>query len=416
MNTEIFRKVSLARLSSPEQLDTMLHIATPKSWLALFALLGILAAATVWGFAGTVTTKVAGQGVVIRSGSVLAVASLGSGRLMDVRVKVGDHVRANQVIATVAQPALLEKIRNTEAQIADSEASRTRMLGLNGSSTKLRLAAIERQRASLDQQLEELESQRRLTSEQVPVDQELLAKGLITKQQTYQTRQRLMSIASQIAAVKAQITQLNSARYETENQGVQPEEESRERLTALKRGLQSLRKELDYSLEVVTPYSGEVLEIQMTPGTLVSSATPIISVQPSVKELEAVVYVPASDSKSVRTGLDVELSPTVVKREEFGFIRARVTSVADFPATEAAMMRLFENAALLRSIMSKGPVTEVRVRLIQDPGTTSGFQWSSGKGAPITLSGGTMCTAQIVTREQPPATLVIPKIKELLGL
>jgi HlyD family secretion protein len=416
MNTDIFRKVSLARLSSPEQLDTMLHISSPKAWVALAALFGVLAAATVWGLTGTVTTKVAGKGVVIRSGGVMNVASLGSGRLSELRVNVGDKVKANQVIATVAQPALLEKIRSTEAGIADSQAARARMLEVRDSSTRLRLDTIERQRASLDQQLKELESQQRLTSEQVPVDEELLAKGLITRQQTYQTRQRLMSIASQMAGLRAQLTELNSARYETETQGVQSELESRNRLTDLKRGLESLRKELGYSLDVVTPYSGEVLEIKMRPGALVSSATPIISVQPDVRELEAVLYVNASDSKSVRTGMEVELSPAVVKREEFGFMRATVLAGADFPATEAALMRVFENTALLQSLMSKGPITEVRVRMLEDPGTPSGYRWSSGQGAPVTISGGTICTAQIVTREQPPASLVIPKIKELLGL
>jgi HlyD family secretion protein len=416
MNAEIFRKVSLARLSSPEQLDTMLHVSNPKSWLALIALLGILAAATFWGFGGTVTTKVAGQGVVIRGGGVMDVASLGSGRLVELRVNVGTKVKAAQVIAIVAQPALLEKIRGMEAEIADNEAARSHMLEVRNSSARLRLDALERERASFEQQLKELESQRQLTSEQVPVDEELLAKGLITRQQTYQTRQRLMSIASQLAGVRAQMTQLNSARYEAETQGVEAELESRNRLTDRRRGLESLRKELGYSLQVVTPYSGEVLEIKMPVGALVSSSTPIISVQPDVRELEAVVYVPAGDSKSVRAGMTVELSPTVVKREEFGFIRARVASVAGFPATEAALMRLFENAALLQSFMSKGPITEVRVRMLEDASTPSGYRWSSGKGAPVTISGGTLCTAQVVTREQPPASLVIPRIKELFGL
>ena len=37
MNEVLFRKVSLDRLSSPEQLDQLLRVTDPKSWLGLFA-------------------------------------------------------------------------------------------------------------------------------------------------------------------------------------------------------------------------------------------------------------------------------------------------------------------------------------------------------------------------------------------
>ena len=79
-------------------------------------------------------------------------------------------------------------------------------------------------------------------------------------------------------------------------------------------------------------------------------------------------------------------------------------------------MRIFENAPLAQSLTSAGPVTEVRVRMQQDTGTVSGYKWSSAQGAPIKITGGMLCNAQIVTREQRPISLVFPLIKEKLGL
>jgi HlyD family secretion protein len=79
-------------------------------------------------------------------------------------------------------------------------------------------------------------------------------------------------------------------------------------------------------------------------------------------------------------------------------------------------MRIFENAPLARSLASEGPVNEVRVRMLEDPRTPSGFRWSSSEGAPVKITGGMMCMAQIVIREQKPITLVFPMIKETLGL
>jgi HlyD family secretion protein len=105
-----------------------------------------------------------------------------------------------------------------------------------------------------------------------------------------------------------------------------------------------------------------------------------------------------------------------VRREEFGFIRGKVTFVSDYPATEAALQRVFENGPLVRALAGAGPVTEVHVEMEPDPATPSGFRWSSAKGAPIQLSGGTLIAGEVVTREQPPIALVVPFLREKLGI
>jgi HlyD family secretion protein len=167
---------------------------------------------------------------------------------------------------------------------------------------------------------------------------------------------------------------------------------------------------------VVSPYAGQVLEIRVSPGGLVSVGTPIISLQPDVRTLEAVLYVPAEQAKELRAGMDAEILPTTVRREEYGFIRGKVTFVSDYPATEAATMRVFENAPLVQALSSRGPVTEVRVEMAVDAATPSGYKWSSALGAPLTLSGGTLCIGDVVTRRQKPITLVVPELKTALGV
>lgn len=416
MTTDIFRKVSLARLSSPEQLDLMLRVTTPRTWIALAALLLVLGAAAVWGFAGSIATKADGQGVVIRSGHVTNVATLGAGRLLDVQVKVGDLVKANQVIATVAQPALLEKIRIAQAQIEDASGERSRVQSVRSQAVVLQLESIKRQRANYEQEIEDLAVQRRLVTEQVPVDEELLSKGLITKQQVIGTKQKLTMLEGQMSRLRTQLTQLNSTQYQAENEGVKGDLDYQNRIVDLKRNLGALKKELDFAYQVISPYSGQVLEVKVAPGALVSPGTAVISVQPEAKELEAVVYISARKAKGIQVGMDVELSPTIVKREEYGFIRAQVTYVAEYPSTEEALMRIFENNMLARSLAGEGPVTEVRVRMLEDRSTPSGYKWSSSTGAPVKITGGMLCSAQVVTRQQRPISLVFPTIKETLGL
>ena len=49
---------------APDQLDALLHVTTPRRWLALAGLGGLLLAALIWGFFATIPTTVEGQGVI----------------------------------------------------------------------------------------------------------------------------------------------------------------------------------------------------------------------------------------------------------------------------------------------------------------------------------------------------------------
>jgi HlyD family secretion protein len=97
-------------------------------------------------------------------------------------------------------------------------------------------------------------------------------------------------------------------------------------------------------------------------------------------------------------------------------MRGDVVYVGEFPASFDALMRNFQNETLVRSIMAVGPVTELRVTLESDPKTRSGFNWSSSRGPDIKISSGTLCTVQVITRQQSPMSLLFPFFKGKLGL
>ena len=100
---EIFRKVALERLSSPEQLDLMMEVTNTRSWIALTGLGLLLTVALVWAFVGTVPTKVQAQGVLIRPGGVFDIYAQGTGQVGQVLVKEGDTVALGQVVARVSR-------------------------------------------------------------------------------------------------------------------------------------------------------------------------------------------------------------------------------------------------------------------------------------------------------------------------
>lgn len=416
MKKEIFRSAALARMSSPEQLDQLLRVTTSKSWIALLAVLLILATATVWGIVGRLATKCDGKGVVIRAGNLLTARTLSSGQVVEVAVKTGDDVKSGQLIATIAQPSIVDKIRAAEAQLADAEKERDRQQSVREGGMKLELDSVEHQRSTYQQQIKTLQDQEQTIRDQIPVNEELLAKGLITKKQVLALHEQQATLENDIAGIRTQLAQLTSNEFKLQNSGRQMEADGGLRITDLRRNLNLLRNDLDLNTRVFSPYSGHVIEVQAQAGSLVGPGNAILTLEPDVEQIEIVAFVPATSSKDIQPGMPAEVIPSSVRPEEYGFMRGKVVSVAEYPATEEALMRRFQNDSLVKSLASAGPETELHVQLIEDPSTPSGYQWSSKKGAPVRITPATLCGVQIVTREQPPIAMVFPYLKKKLGM
>jgi HlyD family secretion protein len=414
VSEEIFRKSSLDRLSSPDQLDQLLTVSAPRLWLALLAVVALLSAGVVWGFTGSVSYRVAGQGVLVRSRGILSVAATGTGRLVELRVKPDDRVQVNQVIGIVSQPELTQRIRHAEEQVASARTEREEVIAARLQGFAMRIELLKRHRDDLSRDIENSKQEERLAAEQIPVDEHLEAGGVLSKQAVISDRQKLAALQSQTARLQTQLSSIASEQQTLETQMSDSKREMTDRVRDLEQSRRLL--ELDYAetSKVLSPYSGRVLEVKANEGALVTAGAPVISIEPEDKTLEILAYLPSSQVKTVRRGMAAEVSPASVKREEFGFIPGHVIWVADFPTTPEAVMKTLQNEALVKTLAAT-PVTEVRIRLETDTKTKSGFHWSSSRGPSSRVDTGTLVSIQIVTFKRRPASLVLPIFKDALG-
>jgi HlyD family secretion protein len=159
-----------------------------------------------------------------------------------------------------------------------------------------------------------------------------------------------------------------------------------------------------------------VLEILADHGAVVTAGTPLLNVEVLSEDLIAALFVPASAGKKVQFGMPVRVAPSTVKREEYGAMLGRVVWVAEFPSTSPGMTRLLGNAALVAKLMEQGPPIQVNVSLDRDPATPTGFRWSSSHGPSLKISSGTLASGDIIVKEERPITLIIPTLREKLGL
>ena len=58
MSEELFRKKSLDKVKSPENLDDYIRVSNPGVWLLLISVIILLAGACVWGFFGHIDSTV----------------------------------------------------------------------------------------------------------------------------------------------------------------------------------------------------------------------------------------------------------------------------------------------------------------------------------------------------------------------
>ena len=70
MNTEIFRKKSLDRIKSPENLDDCIQVSNPGVWLLLVSVIILLAGACIWSVFGHIDSTVDTE-VYIEDGTVI---------------------------------------------------------------------------------------------------------------------------------------------------------------------------------------------------------------------------------------------------------------------------------------------------------------------------------------------------------
>lgn len=411
----IFREVALERLSSPEQLDQMMQVTTRRGWIALASLGSVLAAALVWGVLGSIPERVGGQGILVRSGGVYEVSSESEGRVADFAVQVGDTIREGQVVARLARPDLAEKIRQARSRVAELDARQGQLAGFGARDTELQAAYLAQSRASLQQSVAASEAALRALKEKVANEEQLVAQGLLTRQALLATVQEYERVREKARTDRGEMAQLEVRRLQAENTNQEALQQARFQLDEARRDLAQLESEERLTSQVVSPYTGRVLEILAERGSFVGRGDPVLNVdlaRGAARGLEAVVYVPSVQGKKVRPGMEIQVAPSTVLREEYGYLLGRVTYVSAFPATRRGMQRMLKNDQLVSALSGVDAPYEVHATLVPDPASPSRYRWSSSGGPPVEIQSGTLADASIVVQRRRPVAMLIPQLRK----
>lgn len=216
----------------------------------------------------------------------------------------------------------------------------------------------------------------------------------------------------------AQLKELNSRGAIQKEQDLTVATNRTKEIQASDRLIAQLELQLLNSSQVVNDYNGRVLEITAKPGQQLEPGVGIgtIAAQESTAKLVNVAFLPVSDGKKIKPGSQVQITPSTVKREEFGGIEAKVTSISAFPVTQQGAASLIGNPDILPAVMTQGPQLAVFTLLQPDSKTFSEYRWSSSKGPQLKMSPGTTTSVRITVEEKKPIEFVLPILKSWTGL
>ena len=411
----IFRQTALDRLSSPEQLDRLMRVTGPRAWIALGGLCLVIFVALMWGIFGRVPTTVTGNGILISSAGLFDIEVLGTGVLSELNVREGERVEVGQVIARLSQPRLQQEIDQASDRVMFLRQELERTAQFTSENVELETESLDRERERIDARTEVVEQRISYLEGRVTAEEEALSLGLLTQEAVHNTIQEMEAARGELATLGLGLRDNQLRRQlisnESEQNLIRLEEEIRE----ADRQVELLQLQHDQTALVVSPYSGVIQELRGDPGQLVAAGTSVASLERADAELHAVVFVP-SQGKRALVGMRAQIAPVTVKREEHGYMLGEVSFVSAQPATPEGMMRILRNATLVQELSAAGVPFMVEVALQRDDATTSGFQWSSPAGPPLSVDSGTLCEVRVIVQEQRPITLVIPLFRRALGL
>ena len=412
---QVFRKAALARLATPEALDRALTVTTAREWLALLAVAVILAAVASWSILAEVSTFVQAHGILLnRGGRVVDAVSSGAGTLntvanVDVMVETGD------VVAEIVNQEVAERYRSVMALVDERAralevlertlAEEDILVTRNIARQRTRLEQIERRgRQALETARERLESHRQLFEERV-VTRAILERS----QQAFDQTER------DLFGTRRERDDLESREIRRRHDNDARIADVQARLQAAQRQANELQTVRDTN-RILAPVSGRVTEVKVSPGSVLRAGQPVLSITTGTGELEVLIYLPPAEGKRVKPGMDALVSPSTVRREEYGSLKGTVENVSSFPISLEGMIAVLQNRKLAETFSESGSPYSGRVTLVLDPSTSSGFAWTSPKAANTTLSSGTLASVEVKVDSRPPITLVVPLLKETFGL
>lgn len=394
----------------------MISLTRPVDWLA-FAVIGLsLAILLAWGVFGRIPTRVAGEGIFVGDhGKIVDVVAASGGRLATIDVAIGDKVIRGQSVAHLAQPDIQARQAAAAATLEAREREHAQLLTAIKQEQTLEASNLVARKADLHQGAAKERDQTLTLERRIQNIEKLLKEGYATRLDLDRLNSELNASRQRAADLQNELRNLEAERLKRQMQWAHDQLQSQSGLDDARLAVEQLADADKRETRVLSPIAGEVTEIKVSPGAVLSEGAPVAAIATTDSKLQVLVYLPAQKGKLVKPGMPAMIAPTNVKREEYGVLLGSVVSVSQFPATPEGMSASLHNQQLLTRFQAAGALHATVVQLTTDATTPSGYRWSFGQGPPMRITAGTLTLAEVETEHRRPVDLLLPIARHLSG-
>jgi HlyD family secretion protein len=347
------------------------------------------------------------------------VPSPASGRVARVAVQVGTEVRQGDVVVELDHTEVDQRIASSEKRLDELQRQfRDNTLLARESDDMLAVANAQKVRL-LDLQIDTSRAKVETLQERLVSQQKLFEQGLVVKSAVSGAFLDLEGARQEIESGLSQLRQIDADRIDRRKQRASELAALQIQIHDLEDTIRSLRLEQRNASQIVSPSAGRVIELRATVGAVVERGAALINIEQTggARAMKAYLYLPLADGRKVRPEMAVEVNPTTSKREEFGFLRAAVDSVAEQPSTSQGLLLLYANDRIVQQLTTAYAPLQITARLRKAVAANpTGYEWSTRDGPPERIKSGTACTASVVLREVRPVELLMPQMRRYLGL
>ena len=412
-----------------DQLDTLVRVTTVQAWVYLTTLFAVGAAAVAFAILYKVPTKVNGEGILlIDQDRLVQVRARATGRLVSLRVKLGDEVCPKQDIGGIAQDDLKDTIDEARAKLEDLRREDQDFTQFEERERQKKEAAMDQVKQAVDRAQEDAREKLEIAHRVVTGADRLRQNKHLGDLELLESHEKFYEVRDELNKGQTRLAELELERVVAETARGRARLERKLRIRQIETKLALDLDKMERNSRVICPVKGQVAQVLHADGDLVHEGAPILllhapragqGADDSGPSYESIVFVPAGEGKKVEPNNPVEIVPATIKRAEHGFIRGQVVDISQLPATKLAMETALEHPELVDAFLKRyapGVLLRVHVRLEKgDPNRHNAFRWSSSNGPDQPLKTGTMCQAAIVVERRRLINLILPWTKRLVG-
>jgi HlyD family secretion protein len=413
-----FREPTLKGINSSDGFDQRIRVIPPATRVLAASTAIVCVAALVWAVFGSVPTRVIGRGVVLsdQEGN-FSIASVAAGPVLEVLVKPGTRVMAGMPIAIIEQKLLTTQIENAVAEVERLEANLELLKAANAAQILSSEEAAKRQLAANEEQVAANEVRRDRLRELVAAYSTLRARGMISQNEFIAKQEQYDLTNLDLANAKARKVEVELAATTKRDALAEIERQKQAEIDLKKAGVDRLRVEMAVGSSVRSPISGVIHEIRLGRGDVAAAGDVIATVgQDQRSFFQVMVLLRGKTRKRAAPGMEANIVPDSIKKEEYGSMRGRVTVVSDEDVSVEHVDQIVHNEQLTKNLFGGEPALLAYVELFPTKDNPSGFEWWSGTGPPYKITAGSVATVDIIVERVRPITLVIPALRKLLSI